>query len=295
MMRRLPCWPLLALLAACSSAPETPSVPVDEALQREARAGHLAFTQERAKESASHYRAALARAQMRDDIAAIGDLGYNLAVAELRADAPARALTAAQETRAELERRGMAPFPALLLAEATALYRTGSFAAADALAASVQTGGDGEAAARATFLRGLIADETNDAAGLGAAALALGTAGLPPLQADAAELAARAALDQGDVVRAGEAAARAVELRRDTLDYRGLARALALQGEAAQRAGDAAAAADLFLRAGRSAAEQDDPKHARQWLQQALRLAPDGSVARDAHDVLATLDQEDQP
>jgi hypothetical protein len=43
-----------------------------------------------------------------------------------------------------------------------------------------------------------------------------------------------------------------VELRR------GLARALAIEGVAVERAGDKIAAADLFLRAGRSAAAQGD-------------------------------------
>jgi hypothetical protein len=49
-------------------------------------------------------------------------------------------------------------------------------------------------------------------------------------------------------------AARAAGLRQATLDYRGLARALAIEGVAVERAGDKIAAADLFLRAGRSAA-----------------------------------------
>ena len=94
-------------------------------LQRQTHAGQLAFELERNEEAAAQYRTALSRAQARDDPDAIGDMGYNLAVAELRANAPDKALADARATRIELERRGSKPFPALLLAEATALYRTG--------------------------------------------------------------------------------------------------------------------------------------------------------------------------
>ena len=62
------------------------------------------------------------------------------------------------------------------------------------------------------------------------------------------------------------------ELRQATLDYRGLARALAIEATAAQRGGNEAAAADLFLRAGRSAAMQGDKNNARVWLSRAISL-----------------------
>ena len=53
----------------------------------------------------------------------------------------------------------------ITLVEATALYRTGASAEADAVAARVEGGGDSEASARATFLRGLIADERGNEQG----------------------------------------------------------------------------------------------------------------------------------
>jgi hypothetical protein len=290
--RVLPLLLLSPLLVDCGgSAPADSVTPVDETLQRETRAGRLAYELERPEEAVARYRAALTRAQERDDLGAIGDLGYNLAVAELRANLPDRALADARATRAELERRGAKPSPALLLAEATALYRSGAAAEADAVAARVTAGADAEAAARATFLRGLIADERGDGGGLAAAAAALGTASLPSLQADGAELAARLALRPGEGGRARREANRAASLRQETLDYRGLARALALEGEAARRAGDTAAAADFFLRAGRSALAQDDKQMARRWLKQAILLAPHGVVARAASDLLHKIDR----
>jgi hypothetical protein len=276
-------------LAACGGGEPPPAPPSDETLSRDTRAGRLAYLQERPEEAVAQYRAALARAQARDDITAIGDLGYNLAVAELRANAPARALAVARATREELERRGQAPFPALVLAEATATYRTGDPAAADRLAARVQQAGDADAAARATFLRGLMADERDDAAGLAAAAAALRPTTEPALQADAAELTARIALRRGAFDGAEAEAARAVLLRQEALDYRGLARALALQGQAALKLDRPKIAADLYLRAGRSAAAQGDGEAARPWLAQARALADDPGVARAVDEALQKL------
>src|SRR5690349_21605172 len=170
-------------------------------LQRQTHAGQLAFELERNEEAAEQYRTALSRAQERDDPDAIGDTGYNLAVAELRADAPDKALADARATRLELERRGAKPFPALLLVEATALYRTGAAAESDRAAQRVQLSGDADAVARATFLRGLIADGRGDEAGLAAAANFLAEAKAPPFEADSAELSARLALRRGDPAR----------------------------------------------------------------------------------------------
>jgi hypothetical protein len=281
---------LALLLTSCGgSAPDAAGPPTDETLQRETRAGQLAYELERNEEAAAQYRAALTRAQARDDPDAIGDTGYNLAVAELSANAPDKALADARATRIELERRGAKPFPALLLAEATALYRTGSAAEADRLAQLAQRGEDADAVARATFLRGLIADDRGDEAGLAAAADTLTRAKTPPFEADSAELAARLALRLSDPARARQQAARAAEMRRTTLDYRGLARALAIEGTAAERAGDKAGAADLFLRAGRSAAAQGDKTSARAWLVRAASLMPRQAVGRDAAALLRGL------
>jgi len=285
---------LLALLSGCSGSASDPTAPLaDTTLQRETNAGRLAYELERDEEAATQYRVALTRAQERDDLEAIGDIGYNLTVAELRANTPDRALADVRATRAEFERRGAEPFPALLLAEATALYRIGAVAEADRAAQPIQRAADADAAARATFLRGLIADERGDEAGLSAAVDRLSGAKTQALEADFAELAARLALRRSDPVRARQQAARAAELRQQTLDYRGLARALAIEGVAAERAGDDAAA-DLFLRAGRSAAAQGDKADARKWLRRATSLAPGQPVGHDAADLLRSFDQADE-
>jgi hypothetical protein len=285
---------LLLLLADCGgSAPDTGAPQTDQMLRRETHAGELAFELERNEEAAEQYRTALNRAHARDDPDAIGDAGYDLAVAELHANAPDKALADARATRIELERRGAKPFPALLLVEATALYRTGAAAEADRAAQSIQQSEDADAVARATFLRGLIADDRGDEAGLAAAANVLVGAKTPPFEADSAELSARLAMRRRDPARAREQAARAAELRQATLDYRGLARALAIEGAAAERLGDKTAAADLFLRAGRSAATQGDKTNTRAWLRRATSLAPGQPVGHDAANLLDGVDKDD--
>jgi hypothetical protein len=279
----------LCLLGCQGSADKTPAAPVDETLQRASDAGQLAMQLERPEEAAARYQEALIRAQARDDLAAIGDLGYDLAVADLEANHPDQALIVARSTEQELRRRGATPFPALLLAEATALYRTSDLDAADKLAKEAAAGKDPQAAQRAIFLGGLIADQRGEEANLAEAAGRLGSTTDPSLQADAAELNARLALRRGETSVARRQADRAAVLRQQTLDYRGLARALALAGEAADRAGDAKTASDYYLRAGRSAAAQGDKDSARVWLQQAAKLATDDSVREAATGLLASM------
>jgi hypothetical protein len=279
------------LLAGCGGSPQKAAAPEDETLKRETSGGDLAYTLERPEEAIAQYQAALTRAQARDDVGAIGDLGYNLAVTELRADAPDRALAFAQETRAELERRKATPFPALLLAEATALFRLNQLGQADAMAVRAQNGSDPQTTARAIFLRGLIADQNGDEAGLAAAAAALQPGTAVALQADASELAARLALRRGAPSDAVAAAERAASLRQQAIDYRGLARALALAGQGAKQKGDGAAAAVFYFRAGRSAAAQRDAVSARLWLGEAVALGNHQPIGDAAQAALRDLDR----
>jgi hypothetical protein len=104
------------LLAGCGgSRPEERGPPVDRTLERDTAAGHVAFELEHPDEAAAKYRAALERAQARDDLEQIGTLGYNLAVAELQANAPERALGAddvcTERIQESYARAGAAPLP----------------------------------------------------------------------------------------------------------------------------------------------------------------------------------------
>lgn len=273
---------LLPVLAACGGGPAPPDPPPeDSTLASQARAGRLALEAERPGDAARLYGQALARARVRDDAEAIADAGTGLAAAELDRGDAAAALRTAQEVQAELTRRD-APIPAVLrLAQALAHYRLGRAGAADAAARQVvaEAGTDSDAALRAWFLRGLVAADAGDPTGLAAARAGLGEPASRGFRADAAELAARAALLDGDGATARRLAEEAEGLRRETLDYRGVSRLLAVRAEAARRDGAMAAAADLMLRAGRGAAARGDRLAGRLWLGDAVRWGRQAGAA----------------
>jgi hypothetical protein len=264
---------VLLILGACSSAPKGP--PEDATLARLGHAGGIAFNQEQPDQAATQYRDALARARTRDDAGAIADAGFNLATAQLRAGQPREAMQTAQEIQAELARRKIAD-PGLDLISATALFRLGDLPMADRVAAGLTTSPDNALANAAWFLRGLIADAQKDRPALQRAAASLDKDANP---ADVAELQARLSLDP-------KLALQAADLRRDQLDYRGMARALAL---AAQLTPDASASADLYLRAGRSAAAQRETDDARTWLSAARDKSADPGLRSSADQALRDL------
>ena len=289
-MRWTACLPFLLLAACGGSKTEPAGPPEDQTLVRHEQAGRIAYSLDRPEEAVAQFEAALKQAQARDDLKAIGELSFNLAVAQLRANRAQDALTTTEQARAELTRRGSQPFPSLILAEATALYRLGRRADADALGAEIEASGDADAAAGASFLRGLLADEAGDDAGLRAALGRLAGASAPLRQADRLELQARLVLRQEDFSAAQNAALQAASIRQEGLDYRGMARALAVAGLAAERTGAREEAADLYLRAGRSAAAQADADTARPWLQHVLELTQDASTREAANLALEGLD-----
>lgn len=103
-------------------------------------------------------------------------------------------------------------------------------------------------------------------------------------------LQARLALRQDDLADARVAAMQAAGIRQEAFDYRGMARALAVAALAAERAGDGEAAADLYLRAGRSAAAQSDADTARPWLKRVLGLTKDPDTEAAAKAALGQLE-----
>nr|WP_294521703.1 hypothetical protein [uncultured Rhodopila sp.] len=270
-MRR--CLAVIALFAGCSSPPKGP--PDDAALSRLGHAGTIAFNLEQPTQAVEQYRAALARAHTRDDAGAIADAGFNLATAQLRAGQPQAALDTARQIQAELARRGITD-PAFDLIAATALFRLDDLAASDATAARLAASGDPAMANPAWFMRGLIADIHADRPGLERAA---GSLTKTADAADSAELQARLSHDPSPALHAAD-------LRRTALDYRGMARCLAL---AAQYTPDPEAAADLYLRAGRSAAARGETAEARIWLTAARDHAADAGLRQDADEGLQHL------
>jgi hypothetical protein len=282
--------PTLLLVGACGTGQQS-TTPEDPILRLDVQAASSAMALERTEEAIAQYRRAFERARFRDDAAAIGDSGYDLAVAQLVSNQPKQALASIRMTRTELARRRTTSFPALDLAEATADYRVGEREKSDRLASEVEAGADATAAARATFLRGLVADDKGDLAGLEEAISRLRQPTSADQQADAAELLARHDLRQGAFEAADTEAEHAADLRRDILDYRGMARALAVAADAEVRAGDKKAAADLYMRAGQSAAAQGDAESARSWLRRSLEFANDPTLHHAARLALTGLDR----
>ena len=93
------------------------------------RLARYAFEERQYDQAAQMYARVLERAYARDDLGAIGDVGYELAVVRLRQLDPRAAAAQARGTRDELRRRGNEPFAELYLVEAVALYELGEEAA----------------------------------------------------------------------------------------------------------------------------------------------------------------------
>jgi tetratricopeptide (TPR) repeat protein len=273
---------VLLVLAGCGGGKsEDEGPPTDQRLEQANRAGTRALAMNQTKEAIKQYRAALMLAYERDDAAAIGDVGYNLAVAQLSAGATTEAAHTVREVRAELDRRRQAPPPELVLVQAAAAYRLGAGDEAMALTQEVLARSPlpPETATRAWYIRGAVAADRGDAQGLAQALAAIPPSTQPDQEADRHELAGRAALLFGASDRAAAEFEQAADQRRLALDYRGMARALSFAGDAVLRQGRTEAAAILFLRAGRSALLQGDTATGRTLLDRADSLAKQSGAA----------------
>jgi tetratricopeptide (TPR) repeat protein len=269
-----------SMLAACGgngSADTGP--PPDVKLDQANTAGTQALSMDMPSLAVRQYKVALSRAYERDDAGAIADVSYNLALAQMKAGDPKAAIATVRDARADLDRRG-APVPAeLLLVQAAASYRAGDVAGAGAAAEAAlsRPAKDPDTVPRAWFIRGLVAAERGDSAALAQAVAALSPSNGAPskqadLEADRQELQGRALLGSRPAEARGLFEQSAAN-RQQALDYRGMARALALAGEAALRGGETTQAADLYLRAGRSALLQGDSAMALPMLKRAEELA----------------------
>jgi tetratricopeptide (TPR) repeat protein len=263
------------LLCACSGAGDSAPAP-DEQLLRLQTGARSAYLQGQPELAVRLYREALERAHARDDATAIAAISYDLGAAELQTGDADAALKTARGAIEELERRRVDGTAPLRLVEAVALYRLGRTGEAAAAARALASDGrvDSVVHARAAFVEGLIAAEAGDVVGVDRALTQL-PASEPQseLAADRAELIGWRALLNGDGAQARRSFLEAADGRRLALDYRGMGRTLAAAGDAAMREQDIAMAADLYLRAGRSAMILGETTQARAWLGRAEMLA----------------------
>lgn len=261
----------MPVLAGCGGGKAAPAG--DAVLDQAMDAGHQSAGLERLTVAEAQYRLAGTRALARDDAPAIGDAGYNLAVVQLAQDRPADALSTIAATRAALAMRGRQGADAGLdLTQAAALHRLSRDDEAASLAAGAMASTDPAIAEQASLLTGLIADARGDRATLAHAVAHLAHPHPVPAkwQADEDELQARLRLVQ-DPAAARDLAVHAAGLRRQLVDYRGMARALTLAARAAGQVGDAGGAASLSLQAAQSL-------HAQSASAPAATAAPDPFV-----------------
>jgi tetratricopeptide (TPR) repeat protein len=294
---------LILLFAGCggSSSPPQPPEPLDQDLTSGWRLARFAFEQGQYDEAAGLYARVLERAYARDDLRAIGEVGYELAVVHLRRHNPRAAAEQAMRSREELRRRGAAPFAELYLVEAVALYEAGDRDGAEVMAdqtIEVAPAPSDALVDRALYLRGRIAADRADTAGVSRALAQLGNAQNAELRADRLELLGRLNLLEDRPESALPAFRESADLRREVEDYIGMARALALAGEAAKSTGRATEAADLYFRAGRTAELEGNRADARRWLDSAARLAAktgQAEILSQAKERLEHMNKADAP
>jgi tetratricopeptide (TPR) repeat protein len=275
--------------SGCGSSPRVQEKPAgDESLERLNRAARQAFDRGRFEQAASIYRKALERALVRDDTNAIVNAQYNLAVCLMKLDNHAEALQLISQAEAELTLSDQSRLPDLLLLKALLYYKSARQDDAwetthQILSMTHQTTPD--IRSRTHFLRGLIASERGDIQQLRDEMTALGKPRNLILRGDLLELQGHLAMAELKWEAAVNSFDEAVSLRRETLDYPAMAKALALAAGACKKAGKTKAASQRFLRAGRSAVLQTDYDTALIWLNQAEQLATeagDDQIAREA-------------
>lgn len=283
---------LLGLAACASDPPAEPAEPSDPKMESGWRLARFALQNGQYRQAAILYERTLSLAYARDDAEAIGNIGYEHALALLRGGEAEAAADAAARTRWELQRRGVSPFAELFLVEGVAHYeagRPGPAREAALTAVDLAAPEDTDTRGRAHFILGMLAADIGDGVGLDRAIAALGRPGREALQADRGELEGRRLMLDGEAAAAQDAFEAAAALRRELRDYAGMARGLAAAAEAAEIRSAPVAAADLYYRAGLSATEQEDTPRAQRWLTKAADLAAENGLSGIEADARAHL------
>lgn len=260
------------LLAGCAGGADPQLQPEDRDLVRAMRLARVAFDSGNYRQAAALYGDAAAYAEARDDAWAIADAHYGAGASLLRQRQEMAALAEVEAAREALALVDAQPFAELRLLEATVRYRLGQLERVSELVGPLRREQEPVIAGRAIVLDGLLASDGGDAEALAQDLVALRALHEAGLAADEAELEGRLQLLQDQPGAAVAAFQRAAELRRDELDYEGMTRALAAAAAASEAATELPQAAELYLRAGRSAAARDQPE-AGDWLRSAELLA----------------------
>ncbi|MGD8953116.1 MAG: hypothetical protein PVI45_01970 [Desulfobacterales bacterium] len=270
----------------------------DREFDRNSRMARMAFENGQISQAIEGYKRALARAYITDDLNAIVDTRYNLAVCHLRQGNYLATLENVERAQEELLSAGRPVSADLLLVQAVALYHNGTPGRAWQISEeilSVKPAPSPETLSRTHFLRGRMAADRGDMEQLRFEITALGEPSVPGLQADRLELIGRLAMLDGRWDDAVTALDQAASMRAVNRNYRSMAAVLATAAEACERAQRPEDAAYRYLRAARSAALSGETERATVWLQESVRLADLAgaeSLLQEARRFQALLTQE---
>ncbi len=281
---------LILMLSGCASKKPQPD-PVDSATQTLQRSAAGAYNNGRYKQAEILYRNVLNAALTRDEPRQIIDARFNLALTATALGKYKQALLHLDQADAERRRRAIAEDREIGLLRATIDYRSGNFRRAEAGMAILIDDPDTnpQTRKRAHFIIGLIGADQSDIDKLSKHMSAANKTAVLTDNADHLELKARLSGLEGDLVLAQAQFDAAIEKRRDERDYRGMVRALAACGQLLAES-KPAIAANYYLRAGRSAAQREEPE-TREWLKQAIKLDRNNLVlVAEAQELLERVD-----
>lgn len=287
-------------LVACGGGSQK-DLPLDDPLERTMDVGKEAVYYHRLQQAETQYKLAFDYALRRNDASEIDDAGYNLAVVQLGLDQLSKTQATIQQTRNELYVRNQANSYQLDLVEAGLFFRQNQLSRSATLAMNAQQSDQEDIQERAYFLSGLIADRMRNTD-----QLQIYLQKLDDLiqkskhdtsdtwKADQAELQARLAFQSGQFAQTLVNADKAENIRRNEIEYRSMARVIALKAQAEQALGNNRAAAAYYLQAGQSAALLKDKYQARLWLNQAMSPSADQITYNLAFSQLKKLEHEDK-
>ena len=290
----------LCAWAGCGGSRQVKSAMpgTDREFDRYSRMARVAFENGQNSQAIEGFKKALVRAYITDDLNAILDTRYNLAVCHLRQGNYPDALENVEKAQQELLSAGRPLTADLLLVQAVAFYHNEPPGRAWQISEeilTVQPAPTTGTLSRTHFLRGRIAADRGESEQLRLEITALGEPSVPGLRADRIELIGRLAMLEGrwdDAVTALDQAAR---MRAENRDYRSMATVLATAAQACERAQRPEDAAYRYLRAARSAALSGETERATVWLQESVRLADLAgaeSLLQEARRFQALLTQE---
>jgi tetratricopeptide (TPR) repeat protein len=251
--------------------------------------------------AASLYRQALDLAYIRDDVKAIVDTQYNLALSLLKNEEYREAASYLEAAAAAMDRDHQGLPEDFILLDGTLNYRQGYLETARTRIDSLLAVPDGPAPmvrSRALYLKGRIASDMGKTEVLRQVIEDLEPPAEPFSVSDTLELRGRLALAEDRFDEAVALLDRAADLQRQESEYDAMAETLAAGAAACESAGRPLEAALHYLRAARSRQLRGLHGQVKEWLNRAAALADSAGaedVGREARHRLEVLRQQEQP